>query len=1107
MRKVFFFSLFCFQFLLFGQDKIGVLPVVKAGNWYLHASNSEVKLPAEVQFVDLFEANGTAIFQRESGFGVLTEKGEIVVEPNYPSLISLGNSFYASEDSLGFFFFNSNPELNFKHIRYDSLRSFDNKWFFFQIDSLSFVFHPQTMQQFSILKMSRNRNSEFYYKKVIESAFEYIYFTDLDSITHLFDFSGKEIAKHDQFQFSSFSAYNDHLSFESKQHCFIKDGLGELILPKTATNLRVDDGFLYYTNSGISYRINRKTKKSFSFPCDGIYPYKEYLMIQKGNKTGLIDQTGKVLLKPIYSYFYNTKEFWHVFDGELKGILNLDFSVLIPLKYTEIYPEVDFFRVYSSFTSTYGLLHLKTGREFLPCIYDKIEINKKNIRAWSNATLTILELNENLSIKQKVVLDNVIPIDRRKARGSWNFDSRLFSIGWFYDTIPQYNKDEWISTKVIWGLKNNADSILVKAQFPAVKFVAGAPVSLIPSNTKADEFSYKMMDWTTGKQIGNYSIFSLDTMDFHTRTYARFCSPFTRGILSSDAKITEFSYIDPGDEKCLRVCQGGEKSFSETHVMESVPILNTDVNSTYFYGYSNIKDAKTHKIYYYQKITGGSWNFIDTLGNFLFEKPFMFAEAFNKGTAIVKTETGWGLVSKDSFLIQPIYTSIKRLSNFGDTAFMVQQNEEKKFTTDFTFHVNPNLNVAPEKQKGDLYQFNVKGVRQVYNAKMELLAKDLNTVYLYDFNRFAVKNKKIYEVFDSTGRSLGETENKPQNFLDPNHFTAEVKNKLGVLNLDGDTIIPFEHLKIEKIGNFFWTQNKLNESIYDLSWNLLKSTEKEKILIDSISNFFALVNDLKLTIYSESGQKMSKIKTESPVNHFFNKQFYVNRSQLAVFDISGKKINSNNEYTEIEFLSKGFSCLTDKDKNKHLFDASQREILVDFPRKKKIDFVSENCIYFRDRNVVYLYNLETEMLSKAFSAVYGNYNSGFILVKENKKGSQFTYLDNNFKNEFKQHFSKAKAFVNGYAAVCFSSGWTTINPQGLKQSFPSFGEISSLGKTNLLISHRPNFGILTAQNKIIVPCEYDQIDFLNNKLIRTFTNGEIAYFDKNGTVFYTPNLK
>ena len=131
-----------------------------------------------------------------------------------------------------------------------------------------------------------------------------------------------------------------------------------------------------------------------------------------------------------------------------------------------------------------------------------------------------------------------------------------------------------------------------------------------------------------------------------------------------------------------------------------------------------------------------------------------------------------------------------------------------------------------------------------------------------------------------------------------------------------------------------------------------------------------------------------------------------------------------------------------------------------------------------------------------------NWEEGIILV-ENKTGKyRFEFLNRSFENIMGKSFSNATKFKNGFASIVEDKSWTIIDKKGNQKSYPNYNPIENLSLNIFKTTEKINLGVVDSNSKIIIPIEFEKINFINQNIIQGIKEGKLFYFDYQGKIIY-----
>ncbi len=1104
MKQIFIFFLLFQGLHTWAQTQSMPLPVVKQGKWFLIDGQREIKLPDSYSGVGLFDQRGTTHFSQNNRYGVLGRNGNELIPAKYFSVVPLGNGYYECTSSAGMQLLYAG-EKGIEEAPFDSIVPLAPSWTYCEKDSSRFLLHTVSQKIIPLVEKER----------VLNGRFDYVLVYKDDKHISLYDPKGNMISE-DSAYFTGTQFYAEYQT--AKLHLIIDDK-GTLELSPKATGVWVSEDRIHYSTGGKAFLLDRESRTVLvSVQGESIEVFDDrHYGIRRNGMLGLTDKTGKIVLQPQYDYIWKGNDFYRVAQKNKAGLIDLNFRTIVPCNYKYLSVDQSFIHTYSIVDGA-GLISRITGEELLKPMYEKIYVESPLIKAWAGGNLSVLEISPQHQVKSKFMLDNAITLRSRTSGPNTvreKIDYRLFALGWFCDSIFHYDSLKSF-TKITykWGLKTASDSILIQPKLNQPLFVAGAPVSLLKGPrervkaagtwgqvaTDYDEEvnTFSMINYSTGKRVPNLRVVDLDSTDFLRRGYSRFTHAGGNAILKSDGKIVNILHIDHTEEEFLRVCYRGTAHYLDKEDEQMVEITSRWFNSPAYRFW--VKSGE--KDYCFIKYENARWNFLDKEGNALFKDSFAFAQPFYKQTAIVKSEAGWGLARKDSVVIPMEYTSIKRVKEYNDTVFRVMLTLPGKVYFDTLLQPLSLISGRFEKQAGNLSMYTSKAGTKIYSRDYALALETNKNCSLYGFDRFTVKNKRIYEIHDADGKSLGESEAKPDDFLDEEFFLAGSTGKVGLMSVSGDTVAPFIFNSIMKEGNMFIAQNKSITNLYSANGTLIKSAPLTTILVDPASGNRAEIAEGKVTFFDAAGNKTGKLKSELRFEHYVNGFLFSLQDNCTILKADGTEILAEEAFSEIMFLQNGFCALHHTDKKWLIFDASWKPVAPEIIGIRKIVGLGDNVVSLQTKNECVLLDLETGEAHKGFAKISGTWQNGLLLVSTDFKKFRWSYINRNFEDPFKRTFSRAKPFMNGYACVADANGWTIIGTNGLPKSLSSYGDLEQSGHRIFRMSMLPVYGLIDSHGNAILEPVYEKITLLPDNLIQVIKDGQIGYFDYRGKVIY-----
>ncbi|MCJ8290491.1 MAG: WG repeat-containing protein [Crocinitomicaceae bacterium] len=1056
------------------------------GQWCIYSEGERIDLEPSIHELGNFDEVGLTFFMQYEQYGIMSEKGVIVLEQEYNSIKQLGGGYYLllDDEKKQILVDWRTDHVELREVK--KVQKLQTNWYHVTLDSVQVLINLLGQKEWTLSGED----------EVIESDFNYVH-CEIDGNLILFDPNGGEIFSTEGYPIfgKNYLLISD---IESKKVIYRTH---EVDLPTDASGIRIREDEIMYSQTGKSTIISSLDGRVISeLPFEDISYYNDNLLLIRNNgKVGLARKTGEMLIPTNYASISVLDGLYYVRSSKGAGVLDNNGRELIPCKYSYVVAYRDFFTVHNELDFS-GLISRKTGKTILPCDYLKLTLNDSVIRGFTGDILRIIQLDSNHRVLNDIVMSNVTSLVNTEASIDVEVDERLYPLGWFTSNVPKYDSLGFLIDEVSrWGLKGANDSIIIPARYKEPIFVDQADFSLLNDGRRSFKIfglgkvtlnQYKVMSHRTGKRLIPEMIISIDTMDLLTRSYARFVSEKGAGVLLDDNSILRVDYIDGNDSRYVRYCTSRRNRI--------LSAKKTDFDALRFFDFDLnndptkwIKINLNRKKYEFIRYEKAEWNFLDTNGKNVFTDPFDFAYPYSQETSIVKMDGKWGVARADSFAIPISYASIKR-SPVSDTLFVVKKNNGGTRFLDTNGRVMSNGMTRFFSSKENFSQIEINGNKKLIAPDYSIISGDTRFQKLFDNNIFFSKENKKYTIYNQYGILLGAVELRPEEVWFEEYVKTKSRGKRGVLSMDNDTLIPFKYKKITSSGSYIFAQDGNKNLLYDQNMILIDNLKSNDILVDSVSGNYAVISESKATIYSSTQRKLGRFNGMK-FEHFHN-------GYLIEFGKTLRVLNLENEFTfdfeprELEVMGENGYLVIDSDKMGHYFNQGWDEITFDQPLSR-VKFVGEGLALSRSRKSTLLFGGDVEVKFSAGHKSIGGFRNGFLLLEY---GKECKFVDVNGVNQFKRIFDDAEPFSGRYASVKEKDGWTIIDGDGYFQVLPGFDKITPLTKTIFSTPSQPVFGLFDAHGNELIPVEFQQLNFLRNGIVQGRKNGKIFYFDRNG---------
>lgn len=1075
-----------------GQNYL--LPYVKQGHWQLIDTTGKLVVSTPYSYIHTYDSRGFTYFQSNGSYGILDDRGKEVVPALYEDVQQLGKGKYVLKNSSGWLRFQTDRTGAFGAA--DTMETYellnDNWAIAGRKDSLFLV------NQFS------DRRWKIPDTTAVTEFHDHVLLQYNDSIRYLIDGNGNELLSGGFRYTGENGAYYFRLD---KQH-YLFDARGAWAIPGiTKATFQNDGVFVRTANMGTLYDYSRRKVISGDF--DDMQPFNEtYFIAFRNGWATLIDRaTGKQVLPLKYNDIQLGNDGgYFVYRNGFTGTLDAGFREVVPCIFTRFVQKGDL--IFSYDERYAGLYSLKTKKEILPAVYDRIQQTDMRFKAYRSDLLTLIELDNNHAVVNRASIDNTITV-RLASQAGRNIarviDPRLFSLGWFLDSTLVTPKNEPSFYAVKWGLADRSDSVLIKPSIPSLLYLASSPYTIqvlgnqslnVTPMKKITATSFKAIYHETGKTLNKFAIISYDSTDFRNRGFMRVSTFEHFAILRRDGTAQAVSYLEKGTNRYLRYCESKTVELTE----KKKPDM-TEVPNLYFPSTGRFLNviAETNAT---KKIAGlvypdGRWNFFDETGQPLFKDTFSFTHPFLGQQAIIRKEKGWGVVSPDTIIIPPVYSEITRKIILSDTFFIAKLGQSGMRLLDTTARVDGELFIV--KANGTNLLVEEKGKRWIANEARKTVVEGHSSYKFLENGFILAKMKKEYSIFDPEGRLLFECKEPPEQLLSAQLMVLKAGSGFSIYNNSGEAVLD-RASSVERKGPFIIVKKEGKTTVYDTLLQPLREKITGRILIDTLQHAFAVTGSSTVSVYAANGKRTARFKGITPDLFIGGRLIVQQGDSSGVFSATGERLLVYPEITEVEVFGSGAVLLKLKTKSSHLFSSNWSPILPEETRFRGLTWYGEHIYAYRNsEDRLVLYNAQQQLSDSSCLAVSGTVVQERLLVK---KAGGFTYVDLQFKPVTGSYYQQAQPFSGNFAAVGDKRGWTLIDSGGRPLSYPNFGAITAVHRSLFQTGKLPLYGLFDSKGKTLIPAIYEQLNFLPHNIVQVIKNGEVSYFRMDGTALF-----
>ncbi len=798
--------------------------------------------------------------------------------------------------------------------------------------------------------------------------------------------------------------------------------------------------------------------------------------IEKANKFGTIDTTGKEMIPPIYSNFkYIGDSLLLAENGEKKDILTYDNRMIFSGKNKKINDTYCFnkylgFETYCRFEENgYKGVVDNTGKIIFPPEYDDIKIA--------------------------------------------SFNSEMGEIFTFI-----------LKTNDKWDLWYNGQIILKKVDF-------------INPFIEEDYIDFKYdLDFLIFKKYNNYGIICNTYNQLEIKQYKNKIFKYIRSMPLEDYKLSigrSLSYN--GNNIHSKIIYYKENNLWGICDIHGEIILEAKYNKLFYFG-TNIftnsnKLSWDHTANMFLALKNGYWGIIDIKNDTIFD--FKWTKINIKEFSeyiIVKSNEHYGLIDNmGNLYLNTRYDQIKRLSfNTGDEYATIKINGKYgliDLDKELVIHPDDTINNLSAKllnEYNDAYSVSItlKG-KKLLNCNYD----DIKTIEFGKYKYFKIRKDSCWKLIKPSGKEILDSCCKSISIIEfqkENYFKIKYNKYWTILSAKGKPVFDSKFKSIIEFGNTLYAKNEKDKwgSLISENGNCFKYIYDEiSIIQDKYANSpFAKIKlngkyaflDKKCRI--ATGFDYDELDYLPQMSSFQNKYYKVKKNgKWGVVQI----IEDNDKYEVEVVLDFKYDSIVEIRNLRGYLKIKSGEFWGMFNNKFDI-IIEPNFRYLIRTDIFNFFAIKNDSTCGEFSKgkfKFLNNNVdikrkkekiGFGLFKQRKecfygivdsKDSlilDYKYFDiEKFNKKSKYYpYDMAKINENGLYGYILKDGTFLVTPQ--------FEVLKAYQEDMARVKKNNKWGFINVKGKIVIPLIYDLVEPFTNGKSRVLLNGERFYIDKNG---------
>ena len=1078
-----------------------LLPVKLNGKWGYINRLGQVVIEPQFDYACGFGSGKLAVISSNNRKGLISEDGNILVEPLYKKLQILNEKYFAvSGDSLWGIMKTDRSKITEE--KYSNVYIFPGKMFLTRYNGLKGLVNTEGNTIVPV---------KFNYLVTEDSCFIKTVSKNGKGLYHI---SGKEIIP-DQYEDVDVVKGKIFMLKKNSKWGAVSENK-DTLFPIIYDNFQVNFNLIFLSHGKINSLFS-PNKMIFIFTSTLNYNCNnsEFILCKGNNVMGAIDYSGKILLDTSCTEIrYQDGYFLFLKDGQW-GLSTTKGKIILDPVYDVIQiADKNIFKIYRE--RRWGLANSKGTIIYNPTAMNIDYIDRIG-KVYEGKKLIVIEVDNNGNELDRSEYENVstISVNYRYSPLDTN---RFFSMrrqnvqlnrGWHLDTVR--NK---------WGLKDTTGNLMFPPVYKNILIddtLHLTLVSLDVMDMSKNRFTkYGIIDHESYELIAPAMYEYIAFRDLKTKNIARAKMQNNKVIylkMNSPDIMKGVGFTDDfkgGDY--ARVNFGGTMKFTKEYSKDIIDTYENFYFSLYNYYPMFIDNNETR----YVTCEGGRWGFVDYKGAAIIPFEYDFVSRIINNRFIACRSDKWGVESLNKTIVNYEYDHISCLACSHDSLFKLEVNISKTglmngkgrlLTACIYDEIAPFSEGMARVKRNSNYGFiNEFGNETIpceyakagtYTEGLAPVKKKFKWGYVNELGQFVIE--PIYRNAYSFHEGLagvclkskygfidkGRTVIIPFQFNNVSEFShgkaiVKKRNRYGVIDRKGEWVMKPKFKNITRVPgyNLFLIFRK-SSKLYNTDGKLL--TMRKFKSIGKFCDGLALVRNKGKYGYIDTIGK-----TVIPLKYYFASDFSNGLAAVRVDSLWGY-LNTNGDfaiepaYTYASPFSDGHAVVFYKGKYEII---NSRGETIKIMNEKPYPF-SEKMALIRSSKGTYFVDENGENI---FNEKYAN-------AMPFKNGHAFVYneSDNRDKDEFEKENSNVKY------------SWALINSNCLNITGYYFSSLKDLSPGFVTYKVPNYYGIADHSGKLVIPVEYEAVEFVGNHLFKVVTMNKTGYLKSNGDWLWKPS--
>ncbi|PHI20010.1 hypothetical protein CEQ90_09720 [Lewinellaceae bacterium SD302] len=871
----------------------------------------------------------------------------------------------------------------------------------------------------------------------------------------------------------------------------LRSSTGQAVYSSTCNGLHLVDAqvqvlpfsanYLALRTNGAIGLVNRCGDQALAAAYEEIQPFSQRIFrIKMNGKWGLRSAGDRVVLPEVYNYISPLNgRVAGVKRGDAYGFVNFRGELLAEPGYDRIVLDRDNVQAYDSQLNGGGLTTFRVGAD-----------GKLDGSGQSRQHFRIrVRGNDELAVE-----DQPLYLDRSKRvlpkfewfyeanSGKWGLRSRANGKTTIPPTFTQIEVLSDLGITLV-GLPSGSEFTLERTKFRA-NMVFGILLNaegLLVSELNLIDL--RVEDWKSGNAVArcmfNNGRFGLmDQMGRILKKDLAYVGPFSEGAapLSYQGRIS--GRLGKSPENLISIRQFVKGLRSTVNLIDQTN-YDRDFAKKAFINCENC-----------------SWGYVNGAGKEIVIPVFERAGAFLNGRAIVKNDTGNGVIDRTGkFIIRPDSREIERVGNSFRTkvhlpaAGLIDTSGNLRVAARYE-EVGVPTEGFMAARRGNLWGF-------LTESGMPAISFIYEAVKPFSESKAAVKTSLGWTFIDAVEQQPGNlTFEGAGSFKGGIAWVKTSNGKYGYIDQNERFVI---EPRLDEATDF---QGKVARVMIDEKWGLIgpagnwvkrpsysviepfQSGGVAIARLSSIQDRYVLINTLGQTLTSEAYREIYPFQE--------GRALVRGNNGYGFIDLTGREV-IRADWGYAESFSDQRAVVRQNGLCGYIDLSGKLVVACQYARC--LPFSEERAVIYRNiRNAGIIDPQGNELIAPTLERML-HFREGRGLMQDEEQG--YYYITDKAAL-YDGYYDEARPFYHGVAAIRQGSRWGLINRRGLTLIKPRFATISDFENGLARVTTEYKYGLIDARGKVILPPEYPFIEAVDDRLFRVERGNDIGYVTATG---------